>query len=127
MTANLSQSQKDFFIEMAETSLNDLCDIDKVTGTSQNSLAQVQHTRETFENVACGISFSSLAYKNELNQSVILTADAILRLSLSEAISVDDLVICRNKRFTVDGIYEGLTLRIVALKSLETDEDTVGS
>ena len=122
MTANLSQAQKDYFIEMAETSLNDLCTIQKSGSESQDSLGQVQHVRVDYDNIPCGISFASLAYKNELNQSVTLNADAILRLSLSETISINDIVICRNKIFTVDGVYEGLSLKVVALKSMQTDE-----
>lgn len=122
MPATLSAAQKAFFIQEAESSLNDLCDIDLTSSSSQDSLGQVQYNRTTVNDVPCGISFSSLAYKNEINQSVVLTADAILRLKKSQTLSVNDLVTCRGKEFTVDGIYEGLTLKIVALKYMKEDE-----
>lgn len=121
MTANLSQDQKDYFIEMAETSLNDLCTINHSTGSSQNSFAETTYTRTVISNVVCGISFASLTYKNEVNQAVLLTADAILRLKKDQSITTSDTVVCRGKTFTVDGVYEGLTLKIVALKAMELE------
>lgn len=122
MTANLSQDQKDYFIDLAETSLNDLCSISVKSGSYKDSVGQVHYTRTTTDNIPCGISFSSLAYKNEVNEAVVITSDAILRLQKDQPIGVDDIVTCRNKSFTVDGIYEGLTLKIIALKSMVENE-----
>lgn len=52
-----------------------------------------------------------------------LDCDAILRVSLTQAVGVRDVVICRGKRFTVDGIVDGRTVQIVALKTMETSEE----
>jgi|SRR5688572_1890604 len=123
MTANLSQSQKEYFQELAETSLNDLGTLHQWTSEEKNEYADTSQTFTDIEEIPCGLSYASVPNQRENIPPVILQADAILRVKLSQELSVKDDFTIRNKRYHIDNIWDGLTIRFAALKHLETSEN----
>jgi hypothetical protein len=123
MSANLSPEQKRYFTLHAETSLNDLCTIHQYTGEDKNSYNDVTQTFTDIEKVPCGFSYAAVPYQREVNQPVVLQADAVLRVSLEQALSVRDDITVRGKRYHIDSVWDGSTLRIAALKHMETSEN----
>ena len=127
MTGILTDRQKNYHKEQAGITLNDTCTIRQATGADRDEYGQPVYTFEEYEEIPCGIMYQSsagfAAFKREVDQAVVLYADAILRLLPDQPVSVDDTVTCRGKRYTIDGVYDGETIRFVALKSIETSED----
>ena len=122
MTAKLQPYQKSYFIQMAETSFNDVCTIRSFVSRTKNSYADLENTYTDIEDVPCGFSFSSNEFKAELGLATISEIDALLRLSLEQDIKQTDLVICRDRTFSVDGIYPGTTVQVVTLKYYSSEE-----
>ena len=114
----LSQAEKDEIIRAAEDSFNDVCTIRRDTGTSTDSYAEETDTYTDHPDIPCGFSHTP-EYQNERGQIITLDADAVLRLSLDQAIGERDQVIVRDVTWDVDGVIDGRTVRIVALKKVE--------
>jgi SPP1 family predicted phage head-tail adaptor len=114
----LSQAELDDMILATEDSFNDVCTIRADTGTSTNSYGEETDTYTEQARVACGFSYKP-EYENERGQLITLDADAVLRVSLDQAIGERDQVIVRGLRWHVDGVIDGRTARIVALKKTE--------
>jgi hypothetical protein len=115
----LSQSEKDEMIIAAEDSFNDTCTVHADTGTSTNSYAEETDTYTDRANISCGFSYTP-EYQNERGQIITLDADAVLRVSLDEEIGERDQVTVRDVRWDVDGVIDGRTVRVVALKKVES-------
>lgn len=121
--ANLSAAELAEMVRIEEESFNDVCTIRRSTGTTQDEYGEVEHTYVDIEEVPCGFSLpGNKIFKAEIGQAVVLTADALLRVSLEQAISINDIVLVRNKTYSVDGVHDGVTVRLATLKSLETSE-----
>lgn len=118
----LSTSEREEIIVAAEASFNDVCTLLAAGDRTQNSFGEVRDELAEPIEIDCGFS-PKPEYRNERGQVVTLDCDAILRVSLTQAVAVMDVVLCRGKRFTVDGVVEGRTARIVALKAMETSEN----
>ena len=117
----ISSSELADMIAAAEASLNDLCTLLAKTGSTTDEYSQVIDTYTTYEEVPCGF-LTKEEFQNERGQIVTLDADALLRVSLDQAVSARDVVICRDMRFDVDGVVDGRTVRIVSLKQTATEE-----
>jgi len=115
----LSDAEKADMIIAAEDSFNDTCTIHVLAVPVRDGYSEEVLAYTDLEEVECGFS-SGPEYENERGAVVTLDADAILRLSLDQAISVKDEVTVRDERYTVDGVLDGRTARIVALKKMAT-------
>lgn len=121
----LSNTEKEHFVTEALTSLNDLCTIHRKTGETKNEYNDRIPAYTDEEEVPCGLSHPNMgkaSFQNELGQAVVIQVDALLRLSLDTELSIEDEITAREKRYNIDGIYRGQTLKIAALKFLETEE-----
>lgn len=107
----------------AEQSLFETCTIYTKTGTHQDSYGQTHRVYEETEDVPCDIQFQKLEFQDERSQAVVLSGDAILRIRLDQPIGVEDYVVVRGKAYAVDGVFDGLTVRQVALKISALPED----
>ena len=116
----LSASELAEMIATAEASFNDLCTILSDTGTTTDEYGQTTDTYTTYEEIPCGF-LTKEEFQSERGQAVTLDADAILRVSLDQAVTERDVVICRDTRFNVDGVVDGRTVRIVSLKKTSTE------
>lgn len=115
----LSRAELDDLIIAAEDSFNDTCTIRSDTGTTTDSYGEETDTFTEYEEIECGFSYGPES-ENERGQIVTLDADAVLRVSLDQAIGERDQVICRGETWQVDGVIDGRTARIVSLKKAET-------
>lgn len=118
--SHLTPAEKAVHILIAEDSFEDTCDIYTFSGLI-DSYGDEQSFFTVTSGVSCGFSYGK-ASEDERGQTVILQADAVLRLSLAQPISVKDKVDVRNKFYTVDGVTDGITVKVVELKELDTNE-----
>lgn len=116
----LSASERAQLIATAEASFNDVCTLRSKSGSSQNEYGDVTNNFTETRNVPCGFLTSQEA-QTERIQAVTLDADAVLRVSLDQPVSVEDEVIVRGMTFQVDGVVDGRTVRIVSLKQVSTE------
>jgi hypothetical protein len=108
-------------ILIAEDSFEDTCNIMVWSGYSDAYTDELDSWPTTLSGVLCGFAYKK-AFESERGQLVILEDEAVLRLSLEQDISVKDKVEVRNKTFSVDGINEGITVKVVDLKELGTND-----
>ena len=124
--ANLSPEERAEHTRIAEETFNDECTIRSRTGTTKDEYAEETSTFTEYRHVPCGFmlpgSAATNVFEREVDQVVVLQADAVLRIDLEQPISVNDEVIVRGKTFQVDGVIDGTTVRLVPLKSMETSE-----
>jgi hypothetical protein len=106
---------------IAEDSFEDTCNILVWSGYSDSYTDEVDSWPTTISGVSCGFEYKK-AFESERGQLVILEDEGILRLSLTQDITLKDKVEARNKTFSVDGINEGITCLVVNLKELGTND-----
>lgn len=111
----LTAGEKAQMIVDANDSLNDLCTIHYAVIGQANEYGEELPTYTDQANIECGFSYTP-EMTNERGQIVTLDADAVLRLKLTQAIDTKDQVTVRGKRWNVDGVIDGRTVRVVALK-----------
>lgn len=117
---NLSPAERSELSAIAEDTFYETCTIHSAT-TSQSTFADTKKSYVDIEDVPCGfVSGPEMQNERQSNQLVTLDVDAILRLSLDQDIKEIDEVTCRGRRFQVDGIVVGLTVKIVNLKRAKT-------
>ena len=121
MTAKLSDEQKKYYRELAETSLNDVCVIHRYEGETKDEYNDITHSFTDLPDIPCGFSVSGTPFQREISQPVILQFDGILRVKLSQPLDIKDDVTVRGKRYNVDNVWDGLTLRMASLKSMDTE------
>lgn len=119
--SHLSLDEKTIHRQIAEDSFEDTCNILVWSGYSDSYTDELDSYPTTISGVSCGFRYNK-SMKDERGQVVILEDEATLRLSLNQTISDKDKVEIRNKTFTVDGVNEGITCLIVALKELEVND-----
>lgn len=119
--AHLTDVEKTIHILIAEDSFEDVCNILVWSGYSDSYTDELDSYPVTISGVPCGFSYSK-AFESERGEIVILEDEGILRLSLTQDISIKDKVEIRNRVWNVDGINEGITVKVVNLKGLDTDE-----
>lgn len=118
--SHLSNAEKAIHILIAEDSFEDTCNLYTFSGYIDSYGDEIASYAVT-SGISCGFSYNS-AMKDERGQAVILEADAVLRLSLNQDISIKDKVDVRSKFYTVDGVIKGSTVTVVELKELATNE-----
>lgn len=119
--SHLSPVEKAVHKLIAESSFEDTCNILVWSGGSDSYTDELDTWPTTISGVSCGFSYRK-AFQSERGQVIILEDEGILRLSLDQDLSIKDKVEVRNKTFSVDGINEGSTVKVVNLKELETNE-----
>ena len=98
----------------AVATFNDACDIYAFTGTA-DSLGEISQAYDTGTfSVPCGFMETN-EYRDERGQVVVLAADALLALPLTQALTINDKIVARSKTFYVDGITPGYTVKVVSL------------
>lgn len=101
-------------------SFSDTCTVHTPTITS-NSLGEQSKTWSSTSNVACGFNPSN-TYKTIRGEVITLDCDAILRLPLSQSISVEKEITVNSNRYKIQGVTTGKTVKIVPLKRVDTNE-----
>ena len=120
---NLSEQERLDFIQIAEETFNDECTIRQWTGTTKDELNQRHDVFTLIEHVPCGFGPPGKPFEREVDQATVLQADALLRVSLDQDLSVKDEVIVRGRTYKVDGVIDGITVRIAPLRSTATAEE----
>lgn len=103
----------------ATESLNDICSIHTPSKT-MSSLGEQITTWATATNISCGFNPSN-AYKSIRGEVITLDCDAILRLPLSQNISIEQEITVNSNRYKIQGITTGRTVKIVPLKRVDTN------
>ena len=116
----LSQAELDGMIAAAEASFNDVCTIHHYTGTTQNEYRQPVHTFVDLLDVPCGY-LPREQMQTERTNITTLDVDALLRISLTQAIDTRDEILVRGIRYSVDGVVRGRTVQTVSLKSISEE------
>lgn len=119
--AHLTEQEKTIHKLIAEDSFEDVCNILVWSGYSDNYTDELDSYPTTISGVPCGFSYGK-AFEAERGQVVILEDVGTLRLSLEQDISIKDKVEVREKLFSVDGINNGSTCKVINLKALETND-----
>jgi SPP1 family predicted phage head-tail adaptor len=117
----LSSHEVADLIATAEDSFNDLCTIHADSGTTRDEYGQETDTFTDTEEVPCGY-LPREQFQTERGQAVTLDVDALLRVSLTQPVGARDEITVRGIRYSVDGVVDGRTVRIVSLKSISTEE-----
>lgn len=121
--STLTDSELKDMVRIAEETFNDECTIRQWTGRAQDEYGGVTDTFTEIEHVSCGFtSPGARVFEREVDQAVVLQADALLRVSLDQPLSVNDVILVRDKTYQVDGVHDGMTVRLATLKSMETSE-----
>lgn len=106
---------------VAELSFEDTCNILVWSGSSDAYTDEIDTYPTTISGVPCGFKYGK-SLESERGQVVVLEADAILRVSLDQDVSIKDKIEVRNKTYSVDGITDGITCKVINLKELETND-----
>lgn len=98
----------------AVSSFNDACDIYAFAGTA-DSLGEITQAWDTGTfTVSCGF-VEKAETRDERGELVVLQADALLALPLTQALTIHDKIVTRGKTYHVDGITPGYTVKIAEL------------
>lgn len=116
----LSTLEKARAIQTALETLNDLCSIHTPT-TTQDTFGQQSKTWATTNNVACGFN-PNTPKKSYRDGTVTLDCDAILRLALTQSMDIHKEITCRGNRYKIQGVQNGITVYIIPLKRVETND-----
>jgi hypothetical protein len=119
--SQLTVLEKETHKAVAELSFEDTCNILVWSGYSDGYTDELDRYPVIISGIPCGFSYAK-AWKSERGQVVILDADVILRVSLTQDLSIKDKVEVRGKTYHVDGIQEGITVKVVYLKEIGTNE-----
>lgn len=119
--SQITALEKTVHKQVAELSFEDTCNILVWSGYSDGYSDGLDSYPTTISGVACGFAYGK-SLEAERGQIVILESEAILRLSLDQELSIKDKIEVRNKTFSVDGITEGYSCKVINLKELETNE-----
>lgn len=85
--------------------------------SGQDSLGQLIDSFDTGNLVTCGL-MTQKEYRNYRGEIVTIDADAVLRLAMSQAVSVGDKVISDGVTYSVDGVQLGRNVKIIPLKEV---------
>jgi len=85
--------------------------------SGQDSLGQLMDSFDSGTLVTCGI-LTQKEYRNYRGEIVTIDADAVLRLAMSQSVSVGDKVISDGVTYSVDGIQIGRNVQIIPLKEV---------
>lgn len=116
----LSTTEKTKMTSTQVESLNDLCVIHTPTFT-QNTLGEQSASWANSSSISCGFNPSN-AVKNYRGEIISLDCDAVLRLALTQTISVNNEVTARSIRYKVNGITQGNGVFIVTLKRSDVNK-----
>ena len=86
--------------------------------SGQDSLGQLRDSFDTGNLVTCGI-MTQKEYRNYRGEVVTIDADAVLRVAMSQGVSVGDKVISNGVTYAVDGVQLGRHVQIVPLKEIK--------
>jgi hypothetical protein len=116
----LSTTEKTRMTSTQVESFNDTCIIHSPTFT-QDSLGERTATWTNSSSISCGFNPSN-AVKNYKGEIISLDCDAVLRLSITETISVNHEVTVRSVRYKVNGITQGNSVNIITLKRSDAND-----
>lgn len=87
--------------------------------SGQDSLGQLHDSFDTGNLVTCGI-LTQKEYRNYRGEVVTIDADAVLRVAMSQSVSVGDKVTHGGKSYFVDGVQIGRHVKIAPLKEIKS-------
>lgn len=105
---------------VAAETFNDTCSIHTPTITTI-SLGKQSKTWSSVDNVSCGFNPSN-ATKTYRGEVISFDWDAVMRLPISTSIDSKKEITCRGNRYRVHGITEGITVNIITLKRVDSNE-----
>ena len=119
---SLTTNDLSYLVKTAEDNFNDVCDIYTPT-ISDDSYGQDSKTFTSVTNIPCDF-IPSNSYRS--NRGVIITLDceAILRISKTHTVHINDEIVCRDIRYFVNGVTNGRLINIVALKRVDANEQS---
>lgn len=88
--------------------------------SGQDSLGQVIDSFDTGNMIYAGLSTQKEFRNWRTGEIVTIDADAVLRVSYDQNISIKDKVIGRDVTYYVDGVQQGRHVQIAALKEIRS-------